>query len=87
MTLGNKDRSASNKGFSKSQEEFMNLITKFDPEDLGDAKIQTVIYNYTFMAGVILTSVLKSLSTNFTNLRVGFKTDYEKIPSPITFRP
>ena len=33
MTLGNKDRSAGNKGFCESQEEFMSLVTEFDLED------------------------------------------------------
>ena len=34
MTLGNKDRNTSSKGFCESQEELMSLIAEFDPEDL-----------------------------------------------------
>ena len=33
MALGNKDRSIGNKGFCKSQEELISLVTEFDLED------------------------------------------------------
>ena len=34
VKLGNRDRSAGNKDFRKSQGELLNLITEFDLEDL-----------------------------------------------------
>ena len=39
MTLGNKDRSTSSKGFCELQEELMSLIAEFDLEDLWRIKL------------------------------------------------
>ena len=42
MTLGNKDRSTSSKGFCESQEELVSLIAEFDPEDLWRIKLNWI---------------------------------------------
>ena len=76
MTLANKDRSTSNKGFCESQEELMSLITEFDLEDLWRRQNQNGRLYMHFHGRNNAYARIDRVYTN-TNLRVSVKIDHE----------
>ena len=77
MTLGNKDRSTGSKGFSKSQEGLVSLITESDLEDLWRRQNPNGRLYMHFHDRSNTYSRTDRAYTS-TNLRVGVKIDHER---------
>ena len=76
ITLGNKDRSTTNKSFCESGEERMSLITEFDLEGLlRSQNPNRFLYTHFHGKGNTYSRINRAYTS--TNLRVGVKIDHK----------